>query len=192
MSKVIYVFKTKFAKGNFDIQMYELPVENETAKTYFVDNPYTYRSRILKKDIGIVIENSFGNMQVYLEDNDFSKARTIFAAYNMDKLENAKRKVDMFREINASLTHTDVLESKINELSEIEKDKIYRMVWAERVTEDILSHAEDIGVEISKKDAEILAESYACDGEYDCNLSYWNNIENLMEDYIKPEEDITE
>ena len=94
MSKVIYVFKTKFAKGNFDIQMYELPVENETAKTYFVDNPYTYRSRILKKDIGIVIENSFGNMQVYLEDNDFSKARTIFAAYNMDKLENAKRKVD--------------------------------------------------------------------------------------------------
>lgn len=147
MSKLIYVFKTKFAKGNFDIQMYELPVENETAKTYFVDNPYTYRSRILKKDIGIVIENSFGNMQVYLEDNDFSKARTIFAAYNMDKLENAKRKVDMFREINASLTHTDVLESKINELSEIEKDKIYRMVWAERVTEDILSHAEDIGVE---------------------------------------------
>ena len=64
MSKLIYVFKTKFAKGNFDIQMYELPVENETAKTYFVDNPYTYRSRILKKDIGIVIENSFGNMQV--------------------------------------------------------------------------------------------------------------------------------
>lgn len=56
----------------------------------------------------------------------------------------------------------------------------------------ILSHAEDIGVEISKEDAEILAESYACDGEYDCNLSYWNNIENLMEDYIKPEEDITE
>ena len=49
MSKVIYVFKTKFAKGNFDIQTYELPVENETAKTYFVDNPYTYRSRILKK-----------------------------------------------------------------------------------------------------------------------------------------------
>lgn len=49
MSKLIYVFKTKFAKGNFDIQMYELPVENETAKTYFVDNPYTYRSRILKK-----------------------------------------------------------------------------------------------------------------------------------------------
>ena len=46
MSKLIYVFKTKFAKGNFDIQMYELPVENETAKTYFVDNPYTYRSRI--------------------------------------------------------------------------------------------------------------------------------------------------
>ena len=69
--------------------------------------------------------------------------------------------------------------------AEIEKDKIYRMVWAEHVTDDILSHAEDIGAEISKEDAEILAESYACDGEYDCNLSYWDNIENLMEDYPK-------
>lgn len=59
------------------------------------------------------------------------------------------------------------------------------MVWAEHVTDDILSHAEEIGVEISKEDAEILAESYVCDGEYDCNLSYWDNIENLMEDYPK-------
>lgn len=66
--------------------------ENKMSK---VINPYTYRSRILKKDIGIVIENSFGNMQVYLEDNDFSKARTIFATYNMDKLENAQRKVGL-------------------------------------------------------------------------------------------------
>lgn len=41
------------------------------------------------------------------------------------------------------------------------------MVWAEHVTDDILSHAEDMGVEISKEDAEILAESYVCDGEYD-------------------------
>ena len=83
------------------------------------------------------------------------------------------------------LTDSDVSESKINELSAIEKDKIYRMVWAEHVTDDILSHAEDIGVEISEEDAEILAESYVCDGEYDCNLSYWDNIENLMEDYPK-------
>lgn len=59
-------------------------------------------------------------------------------------------------------------------------------------TKNMIETARSIGVEISKEDAEILAESYACDGEYDCNLSYWNNIENLMEDYIKPEEDITE
>ena len=139
-----------------------------------------------------------GKVNVYVYDNNSTdntveeaKAGGAIVRYEYQQGKgNVIRR--MFREINASLTHTDVLESKINELSEIEKDKIYRMVWAERVTEDILSHAEDIGVEISKEDAEILAESYACDGEYDCNLSYWNNIENLMEDYIKPEEDITE
>ena len=96
-----------------------------------------------------------------------------------------RKKIENFRKINAYLTDSDVSESKINELSAIEKDKIYRMVWAEHVTDDILSHAEDMGVEISKEDAEILAESYVCDGEYDCNLSYWDNIENLMEDYPK-------
>ena len=125
------------------------------------------------------------SMLVYLEENDFAKARSIFAARNMERLEDTKKKIENFRKINAYLTDSDVSESKINELSAIEKDKIYRMVWAEHVTDDILSHAEDIGVEISKEDAEILAESYVCDGEYDCNLSYWDNIENLMEDYPK-------
>ena len=103
----------------------------------------------------------------------------------MERLEDTKKKIENFRKINAYLTDSDVSESKINELSAIEKDKIYRMVWAEHVTDDILSHAEDMGVEISEEDAEILAESYVCDGEYDCNLSYWDNIENLMEDYPK-------
>ena len=85
----------------------------------------------------------------------------------MERLKDAKKKIENFRKINAYLTDSDVSESKINELSAIEKDKIYRMVWAEHVTDDILSHAKEIGVEISKEDAEILAESYVCDGEYD-------------------------
>lgn len=165
--KDIYVFKAKFGVGNFQIEVYKLPVKKETAKAYFVDDHYTYRKKVLKEEIGITKELISEIMVVYLEENDFAKARSIFAAHNMERLEDTKKKIENFRKINAYLTDSDVSESKINELSAIEKDKIYRMVWAEHVTDDILSHAEDMGVEISKEDAEILAESYVCDGEYD-------------------------
>ena len=183
--KDIYVFKVKFGVGNFEIEVYKLHVKKETEKAYFVDDHYTYRKKVLKEEIGLTKELISEIMVVYLEENDFAKARSIFAARNMERLEDTKKKIENFRKINAYLTDSDVSESKINELSAIEKDKIYRMVWAEHVTDDILSHAEDMGVEISEEDAEILAESYVCDGEYDCNLSYWDNIENLMEDYPK-------
>lgn len=123
-------------------------------------------------------------MVVYLEENDFAKARSIFAARNMERLEDTKKKIENFRKINAYLTDSDVSESKINELSAIEKEKIYRMVWAEYVAEDILSHGKEIKAEISKKDAEILAQEYV-GGKYDCNISYWSNIEKLIEDYTK-------
>lgn len=123
-------------------------------------------------------------MVVYLEENDFAKARSIFAAHNMERLEDTKKKIENFRKINAYLTDSDVSESKINELSAIEKDKIYRMVWAEHVAEDILSHGKEIEAEISKKDAEILAQEYV-GGKYDCDISYWSNIEKLIKDYTK-------
>ena len=34
--KDIYVFKAKFGVGNFEIEVYKLPVKKETAKAYFV------------------------------------------------------------------------------------------------------------------------------------------------------------
>lgn len=66
-----------------------------------------------------------------------------------------------------------------NGLSAMEKDEIYRMVWAGHVTEDILSYAKDVKIKISKEDAEVLAQRYV-KGDYDCNLSYWDNIERLI------------
>lgn len=187
--KDIYVFKAKFGVGNFEIEVYKLPVKKETAKAYFVDDHYTYRKKVLKEEIGLTKELISEIMVVYLEENDFAKAKSIFAARNMERLEDAKKKIENFRKINAYLTDTDVSESKIDELSAVEKDKIYRMVWAEYVAEDILSHGKEIEVEISKKDAEILAQKYVA-GKYDCNISYWDNIEKLIKDYLKTEESI--
>ena len=48
--KDIYVFKAKFGVGNFEIEVYKLPVKKETAKAYFVDDHYTYRKKVLKEE----------------------------------------------------------------------------------------------------------------------------------------------
>lgn len=110
--KDIYVFKAKFGVGNFEIEVYKLPVKKETAKAYFVDDHYTYRKKVLKEEIGITKELISEIMVVYLEENDFAKARSIFAAHNMERLEETKRKtpecsgVSFFRAGNSnSLTN---------------------------------------------------------------------------------------
>lgn len=60
------------------------------------------------------------------------------------------------------------------------KDIIYRKVWKEHVKEDILSYAEDNGRAITDEKADAVADRYVYEGDYDCNLSYWQNLENLL------------
>lgn len=98
--KDIYVFKAKFGVGNFEIEVYKLPVKKETAKAYFVDDHYTYRKKVLKEEIGITKELISEIMVVYLEENNFAKARSIFAAHNMERLEDTKKKIENFRKIH--------------------------------------------------------------------------------------------
>lgn len=63
-----------------------------------------------------------------------------------------------------------------------DRDRIYREVWAEHVKEDALAHfEEEYGETIDEGDAEIIAERYVFQGDYDCNQSYWNNLEAIKE-----------
>lgn len=81
-----------------------------------------------------------------------------------------------------------VYDAKIENLPEDDsttRDKIYREVWKEHVMEDIRSHAEDMEVELSNDDIDDIAERYVYNGDYECNLSYWQNIENLIYTKIK-------
>ncbi len=57
------------------------------------------------------------------------------------------------------------------------KDSFYRKIWAEHVYEDIRS----MDIEVTKKRAEKVSEAYV-NGRYDCNLSYWDNLNNLLEE----------
>lgn len=62
------------------------------------------------------------------------------------------------------------------------KDEIYRYLWSQHVKEDVESHAEEIGVDLDEGEIDVIVDRYVYQGDYDCNLNYWQNIENLIED----------
>ena len=61
-------------------------------------------------------------------------------------------------------------------LPSMEKDTFYRKIWAEDVMRDIKSFASDKGIRLSDENIKEAAEAYV-NGRYDCNFSYWENIE---------------
>lgn len=79
------------------------------------------------------------------------------------------------------------IEQIIDTWTDLEKGEAYRYLWFSYVVEDV-KHCLDDNYEIEeykKEDLEEIAESVAFmfvyDGNYDCNLSYWENIENLID-----------
>ncbi len=69
-------------------------------------------------------------------------------------------------------------------LSEHEKDCIFREVWAQRVSKDALERAKETEKNISEKDAEVIADRFVNDGDYESGLSYWTNLDKLTDKYI--------
>ena len=65
------------------------------------------------------------------------------------------------------------------------RDAIYRHIWSEHVREDVETHLENMDETLSDDEIRTVAERYVYDGEYDCNLNYWTNIENLINEVIR-------
>ena len=71
------------------------------------------------------------------------------------------------------------------------KDCVYRIIWEEHVKEDVESVLEGY---IGDKIRDLSDEEYNCfvsdiaqrytSGHYDCNLSYWDNLDNLIDEAI--------
>lgn len=88
-------------------------------------------------------------------------------------------------------TLTDYEKEKLQEilmrlLPSREKDDLYRKIWAEHVMRDIKSFAADKGIEISNEKVKEAAEAYV-NGRYDCNLSFWENLQNLISEIPEKE-----
>lgn len=74
----------------------------------------------------------------------------------------------------------------VDVLSPSQLEYIYRMVRVRYTIEDIEARLEDLHLSMAQEDIEDAAERFA-NGNYDCNLDYWSNIDNLINDYDKTE-----
>ena len=65
-------------------------------------------------------------------------------------------------------------------------DALYRLLWSGHVKEDIVSFAEDheIPENLLYAVLDTVADRYVYEGDYDCNLSYWSNIDNLLKEEL--------
>lgn len=79
-------------------------------------------------------------------------------------------------------TESEELLKKLNfdELSYEEKDAIYRAVWLSHVKNDVKAFIKDQNIALNEDQIDHIAQLYVYDGRYDCNLNYWNNLDNLI------------
>lgn len=80
---------------------------------------------------------------------------------------------------------SDTLKNMIDNLPPRDQDTVYRYLWMQRVVEDIETFAEEREIDLTDEEIDIIAERYVCEGDYDCNFSYWDNLENLINDVHK-------
>ncbi len=78
------------------------------------------------------------------------------------------------------------------------QDVIYRVLWEQRIQEEVIQYLEtyfdypkyeDVDFE---KVSEIVAERFCFENDYDCDNSFWDNIDSLIQDVISdlyPEDD---
>lgn len=80
------------------------------------------------------------------------------------------------------LTAREKAERILSGCSEDVKDALYRSVWYDHVRLDIRSYEKDMDLDKPLTDDQVdyAAERYVYDGEYDCTVSYWGNIEGVI------------
>lgn len=74
------------------------------------------------------------------------------------------------------------------EMSNNQRDDIYRMVWSDHVYEDCKAQINERELSLDDEEVDAICEevanNYVYNGRYDCNLSYWDNIDNLINESL--------
>ena len=129
----------------------------------------------VKVKCGDVFINGEFVSQLCWDNDSIGYAITNWLNGNYDKNENEE---DNNSTKNRRKFMNTKLTNILNSLSTSEKDELYRALWLEYVKEDIRNYDESL----DEGAVEVIASRYVYDVDYDCNLSYWDNIENLIEE----------
>lgn len=91
-------------------------------------------------------------------------------------------------ETNMTATLNDETnENLINMIDELKfdiKDKIFRHLHKEYLRDDFNAHGESLDITLNEEQLNQLCNMWVYQGKYDCNLSYWDNIENLIKEVV--------
>ena len=68
----------------------------------------------------------------------------------------------------------------IERMSSSQKDDIYRALWAEQVKQDVKDRMTEIDVILDDDSVLDVVHRYVYEGEYDCNYSYWDDLDTLI------------
>ena len=93
------------------------------------------------------------------------------------------------RDLLADIMFKDLSAEKVyDRLNDRNKDALYRMLWSDYVKMDVLARCEERNIDLEDEDVNRITNMYVGYGEYDCNLSYWDNIDNLIDQVCMEEE----
>lgn len=98
------------------------------------------------------------------------------------EIKELKKEIDKLDRINR-----EKLDELLTELNYSTSNYIYRRLWANHVKEDIVSRIKDnfSWLKYSDKDIEECAKRYAFECNYDCNCTYWTNIDAVIYDHFE-------
>lgn len=68
-----------------------------------------------------------------------------------------------------------------DELRTSAQNAVHRYIQHLNVKVDIEDYAREQGLNLTKQEIEKAADLYVYDCKYDCNLSYWDNISNVID-----------
>lgn len=72
-------------------------------------------------------------------------------------------------------------EGLLDSLTGQQKDELYRKLWYGHVCEDIRTRLKETEKELTDSQIAYAARQYVYEGDYNCNCSYWTNIDNVID-----------
>lgn len=134
-------------------------------------------------------------MHVTVKTEDFRKFDVIYSETTSTVITSFKELCERFERLDEKLEINEIA-ARLMTFSPEVKESIYREVKKEYTKNDVLSKwEEDFPEDFDPESrytaeeiddlADTAADEWSYDGKYDCNLSYWENIENRINEQRK-------